>query len=89
MSRKRSAVSIIDDSNNEESSFSSQSQRDRSVFSIINEASVSPARPSHNTKKREVCNYPNCNGKLVDSHTKEIHDSRQNEYQDSQESISG
>jgi hypothetical protein len=88
MSRKRSVASIINDSDDEESPLSSsQPHRNRSISSIINEASVTSARPSRNTRRREVCNCPDCNGKLVDSRTKEVHESRQKEYQDSQGTI--
>ncbi|GBC36078.2 hypothetical protein GLOIN_2v1775288 [Rhizophagus irregularis DAOM 181602=DAOM 197198] len=41
-----------------------------------------------NKKKLVVCNCPDCDGNLVDSRTKEIHDSRHQEYQDSQGTIS-
>ena len=82
MSRKRSVSSLLKDSDDEEESTlsqprqPSQSCRNRLISSIINEEIVSSAGPSRNIRKREICNCSECHGKLVDSRTKEIHDSR-------------
>ncbi|CAB5394987.1 unnamed protein product [Rhizophagus irregularis] len=90
MSRKRSVSSILDDFDDEESPSNqpSSTRRNRSISSIINEEIVSSARLTSNKRKLVVCNCPDCNGDLVDSRTKEIHDFRHQEYQDSQDTIS-
>ncbi|GET62975.1 hypothetical protein GLOIN_2v1775288 [Rhizophagus irregularis DAOM 181602=DAOM 197198] len=90
MSRKRSVSSILDDLDDEESPSNQPSStcRNRSISGIINEEIVSSARPTSNKRKLVVCNCPDCDGNLVDSRTKEIHDSRHQEYQDSQGTIS-
>ncbi|GBC21594.2 hypothetical protein GLOIN_2v1775288 [Rhizophagus irregularis DAOM 181602=DAOM 197198] len=90
MSRKRSVSSILDDLDDEESPSNqpSSTRRNRSISGIINEEIVSSARPTSNKRKLVVCNCPDCDGNLVDSRTKEIHDSRHQEYQDSQGTIS-
>ncbi|CAG8717704.1 16051_t:CDS:1, partial [Rhizophagus irregularis] len=54
----------------------SSTRRNRSIYSIINEEIVSSARPTSNKRKLVVCNCPDCDGNLVDSRTKEVHDSR-------------
>lgn len=89
MSRKRSVSSILDDLDEESSSNQpSSTRRNRSISSIINEEIVSSG-PKSNKRKLVVCNCPDCDGNLVDSRTKEIHDSRHQElYQDSQGTIS-
>ncbi|EXX71695.1 hypothetical protein RirG_076180 [Rhizophagus irregularis DAOM 197198w] len=90
MSRKRSVSSILEDLDDEESPSNqpSSTRRNRSISGIINEEIVSSARPTSNKRKLVVCNCPDCDGNLVDSRTKEIHDSRHQEYQDSQGTIS-
>ncbi|GBC52302.2 uncharacterized protein LOC107327733 [Rhizophagus irregularis DAOM 181602=DAOM 197198] len=90
MSRKRSVSSILDDLDDEESPSNqpSSTRRNRSISGIINKEIVSSARPTSNKRKLVVCNCPDCDGNLVDSRTKEIHDSRHQEYQDSQGTIS-
>ncbi|CAB4425452.1 unnamed protein product [Rhizophagus irregularis] len=90
MSRKRSVSSILDDLDDEESPSNqlSSTHRNRSISGIINKEIVSSARPTSNKRKLVVCNCPDCDGNLVDSRTKEIHDSRHQEYQDSQGTIS-
>ncbi|CAB4417323.1 unnamed protein product [Rhizophagus irregularis] len=90
MSRKRSVSSILDDLDDEESPSNqpSSTRRNRSISGIINEEIVSSARLTSNKRKLVVCNCPDCNGNLVDSRTKEIHDSRHQEYQDLQGTIS-
>ncbi|PKK68248.1 hypothetical protein RhiirC2_782521, partial [Rhizophagus irregularis] len=45
------------------------------------------ARPTSNKRKLVVCNCSDCNDNLVDSRTKEIHDSKHQEYQDLQSTI--
>ncbi|PKY61185.1 hypothetical protein RhiirA4_431644, partial [Rhizophagus irregularis] len=62
--------------------------RNRSISSIINEEIVSSARPTSNKRKLVVCNCPVCDGNLMDSRTKEIHDFKYQEYQDLQGIIS-
>ncbi|EXX62768.1 hypothetical protein RirG_158660 [Rhizophagus irregularis DAOM 197198w] len=86
MSRKRSVSSILEDLDDEESPSNQPSStcRNRSISGIINEEIVSSARPTSNKRKLVVCNCPDCDGNLVDSRTKEIHDSRHQKYQDSQ-----
>ncbi|GBC26432.1 uncharacterized protein LOC107327733 [Rhizophagus irregularis DAOM 181602=DAOM 197198] len=90
MSRKRSVSSILNDLDDEESPSNqpSSTHRNRSISSIINEEIVSSARSTSNKRKLVVCNCPDCDGDLVDSRTKEIHNSRHQEYQDSQGTIS-
>ncbi|PKK67185.1 hypothetical protein RhiirC2_783848 [Rhizophagus irregularis] len=89
MSRKRSVSNILDDLDDKESPSNqpSSTRRNRSISSIINEEIVSSARSTSNKRKLVVCNCPDCDGDLVDSRTKEIHDSRHQEYQDLQGTI--
>ncbi|CAB4401520.1 unnamed protein product [Rhizophagus irregularis] len=89
MSRKRAVSNILDDLDDKESPSNqpSSTRRNRSISSIINEEIVSSARSTSNKKKLIVCNCPDCDGDLVDSRTKEIHDSRHQEYQDLQGTI--
>src|SRR6266542_1581809 len=89
MSKKRSISNIIDDDEGESSSSRSfaissraTSSRRRAVSDIINEETITN-RPSSN-RQLSICNCPECNERLVDSHTKEIHDIR---YQSSQGEI--
>ena len=83
MSRKRSVASLLADFDDEELSSSRPSRRDRTISSIINEEL--PVRQS----QKVVCNCSECNSKLVDLRTKEIHESRYQEYhQGSQGTIS-
>ena len=63
------------------------SRRNRSIASIVNEETASSSRPSSNIRKKVICNCPDCNGKLVDSCTKELHESTYQEYQGSQSPI--
>lgn len=91
MSRKRSISSLLDDLD-EESSLSQSSpaahpRRNRSIASIIGEETASSVRSSSNIRRKVICNCPDCNGKLVDSRTKEIHESAHQEYQGSQSTI--
>src|SRR5208282_220337 len=89
MNRKRSVSSLLDDFNKEESSSSQPStHRDRSISSIINKETELSVRPLRNTIKKVICNCPDCNGKLVNSRTKVIYESRYQECQDSQGTIS-
>src|SRR6266542_3588082 len=90
MSRKRSISSIINDDKGE--SFLNQSfaisshatsSRRRAVSDIINKETITN-RPSSN-RRLSICNCPKCNGRLVDSCTKEIHEIR---FQSSQGEIS-
>ncbi len=90
MSRKRSISNIIDDDEGESSSSRSfaissraTSSRRRAVSDIINEETITN-QPSSN-RRLSICNCPECNGWLVNSHTKEIHEIR---YQSLQGEIS-
>jgi hypothetical protein len=91
MSRKRSIASLLDDIDEEspsiQSSSAGHSRRNRSIASIVNEETTSSNRPSSNIRKKVICNCPDCNGKLVDSRTKEIHESTYQEYQGAQSPI--
>lgn len=91
MSRKRSIASLLDDLDEEspsiQSSSAAHSRRNRSIASIVNEETASSSRPSSNIRKKVICNCHDCNGKLVDSRTKEIHESTYQEYQGSQSPI--
>src|SRR5436190_20507133 len=74
MSRKRSIASLLDDLDEESPSIQSSSvahsHRNRSIASIVNEETASSSRPSSNIKKKVIYNCSDCNGKLVDSRTK-------------------
>jgi len=48
---------------------------------------ASSSRLSSNIRKKVICNCPDCNGKLVDSRTKELHEFTYQEYQGSQSPI--
>ena len=74
MSRKRSVASLLADLNDEELSSSRPSRRERTISSIINEEL--PVRQS----QKVICNYFKCNGKLVNLHTKKIHEFRYQKY---------
>src|SRR5436190_14309372 len=91
MSRKRSIASLLDDLDEESPSIQSSSvahsRRNRSITSIVNEETASSSRPSSNIRKKVICNCPDCNGKLVDSRTKELHEFTYQEYQGSQSPI--
>ncbi len=91
MSRKRLIASLLDDFDEESPSIQSSSiahsRRNRSIASIVNEETASSSRPSSNIRKKVICNCPDCNGKLVDSRTKELHESTYQEYQGSQSPI--
>src|SRR5947207_3412180 len=91
MSRKRSIASLLNDLDEESLSIQSSSvvhsRRNRSIASIVNEETASSSRPSSNIRKKVICNCPDCNGKLVDSHIKELHESTYQEYQGSQSPI--
>ena len=91
MSRKRSIASLLDDLDEEspsiQSSSAAHSRRNRSIASVVNEETASSSRPSSNIRKKVICNCHDCNGKLVDSRTKEIHESTYQEYQGSQSPI--
>ncbi|PKK60529.1 hypothetical protein RhiirC2_793181, partial [Rhizophagus irregularis] len=65
----------------------SSTRRNRSISSIINKEIVSSAKSTSNKRKLVVCNCSDCDGDLVNFRTKEIHDSRHQEYQDSQGTI--
>lgn len=74
--RKRSALSLIDDleeSSSNQTNSAAHSRRIRSASSILDKES---ARPSGNIRKKVICNCSECNGQLIDSRTKEIHESR-------------
>ena len=91
MSRKRSIASLLDDLDEESPSIQSSSvaysRKNRSIASIVNEETASSSRPSSNIRKKVICNCPYCNGKLVDSRTKELHESTYQDYQASQSPI--
>lgn len=91
MSRKRSISSLLDDLDEEstlsQSSPAAHPRRNRSIASIIGEETASSVRSSSNIRKKVICNCPDCNGKLVDSRTKEIHEAAHQEYQGSQGTI--
>src|ERR1043166_7358940 len=91
MSRKRSIANLLDDLDEESPSIQSSSvthsRRNRSIASIVNEETASSSRPSSNIRKKVICNCPDCNGKLVDSRTKELHESKYQKYQGSQNPI--
>src|SRR6266498_5031160 len=81
MSRERSISSIIDDDEGESSSSRSfatssraTSSRRHAVSDIINEETITN-RPSFN-RRLSICNCSECNGRLVDSRTKEIYEIR-------------
>jgi len=82
MSRKRSIASLLDDLDEESPSIQSSSAAHsrRSIASVVNKETASSSRPSSNIRKKVICNCHDCNGKLVDSHTKEIHKSTYQEY---------
>src|SRR6266498_2433263 len=90
MSRKRSISSIIDDDERESSSSRSfatssraTSSRRRAVSDIINKETIT--NRSSSNRRLSICNCPECNGRLVNSRTKKIHEIR---YQSSQGEIS-
>src|SRR6185437_1714124 len=91
MSRKRSIASLLDDLDEESPSIQcssvAHSRRYRSIASIVNEETASSSRLSSNIRKKVICNCSDCNGKLVDSRTKELHKSTYQEYQGSQSPI--
>ncbi|PKC57131.1 hypothetical protein RhiirA1_472968 [Rhizophagus irregularis] len=60
--------------------------RKRSVSSILNDLDDEES-PSNQPSSTLVCNCSNCNDNLVDSRTKEIHNSKHQEYQDLQSTI--
>ena len=89
MSRKRSVSSLLDDDDESPSnqpSTTAHPRRVRSISSIIDEEIEPSPKRSHN---RVVCNCPDCNGNLVDPRTKEVHESRYQQSQDSQGTITG
>ncbi|GET61689.1 uncharacterized protein LOC107327733 [Rhizophagus irregularis DAOM 181602=DAOM 197198] len=88
MTRKRSLSSIL----NEESDSrphaipSSRIQRTRSVSNIIDEESSNQSYPTSSRIGRLVaCNCSECNGRLVDPHTKTIHEINQDSEDDDSE----
>src|ERR1051325_11094879 len=88
MSRKRSISSVLDD-DDEPSSSRQPSRRNRSISSIINEETTPSVEPSYNVRRWVICNCTDCNGQLVDSRTKAIHESRHQGHQDSQGTFTG
>ncbi|CAB5355023.1 unnamed protein product [Rhizophagus irregularis] len=88
MTRKRSLLSIL----NEESDSTphaislSRIQRTRSVSNIIDEESSNQSYPTSSRIKRLVAyNCSECNGRLVDLHTKTIHEINQDSEDDNSE----
>ncbi len=81
MNRKRLISSIINNDEGESSlsqffaisSHTTSSYR-RTVFDIINEETITN-QPSSN-RRLSICNCSECNGRLVNFHTKEIHEIR-------------
>ena len=70
MGRKRSVASILEDSDDNNNTRRT-SHRNRSVSDLLNEGSSS----NRQLNRLVMCYYSRCNGTLIDSQTKTIHDS--------------
>src|SRR4051812_13874250 len=84
MIRKRSIASVLDDDPNRPRAVSS-TRRIRSTSGILSEELTlnQPATSTYNRNRLVECNCSRCNGQLVDSRTKTIHEITHQSNQDS------